>query len=284
MRIVCLAAVAGAVAVLTAGCGGSSEPSFPTIGAARTFQLESFRPAAKVQPGKPTVVSFRIVQPNGQTLTTYRRGAGPHTGIHLIFVRDDLGAIVHHHPKVGEDGTLDDTVTFPTPGRWRVVVDAYPEGTQQPNFQLFRWIDVAGKAPAATVPAFRATQDVDGYRFTLRGNPKVKAIQATTFDVDVTDPQGKPARFRTWFGATAHAIFFRKGDLAYYHTHICGQGATACLKSVAGGATVVGHSEKPGKLKVGVLLPEGGTWRMFLQTNVGGKVLTAPFTLQVAPA
>jgi hypothetical protein len=33
---------------------------------------------------------------------------------------------------------------------------------------------------------------------------------------------------------------------------------------------------------VGVLLPGSGTWRMFLQCQVDGKVLTAPFTLQVA--
>jgi hypothetical protein len=31
-----------------------------------------------------------------------------------------------------------------------------------------------------------------------------------------------------------------------------------------------------------VLLPVPGAWRLFLQCKVGGKVLTAPFTLKVA--
>jgi hypothetical protein len=283
VRRIAIVAAAGALAVVLAGCGGSSGSKFPTIGAARTYELADWKPAGTVQPGTPTQLSFRIVQPDGETLTDYRRGAGPHTGIHLIFVRSDLGAIVHLHPPVGDDGTLTETVTFPTPGRWRVVVDAYPANERQPNFQLFRWIDVAGNAPAEAVPPFQATQVVDGYTFRLHGTPKVKAIQATTFDVDVTGPDGKPAKFRTWFGATAHAIFFRKGTLAYYHTHICDPQATACIASVAGGATVSGRSSKPGQLKVGVLLAQGGTWRMFLQCNVGGKVLTAPFTLKVAP-
>jgi hypothetical protein len=34
-------------------------------------------------------------------------------------------------------------------------------------------------------------------------------------------------------------------------------------------------------MHVGVLLPEAGTWRLFLQCKVHGKILTAPFTLKV---
>ena len=37
---------------------------------------------------------------DGTTLTKFRRGPGPHTGVHLIYVRDDLSTIVHHHPPV----------------------------------------------------------------------------------------------------------------------------------------------------------------------------------------
>jgi hypothetical protein len=44
---------------------------------------------------------------------------------------------------------------------------------------------------------------------------------------------------------------------------------------------VTGTSTTPGKLTVGVLVPVSGTWRLFLQTRVGGHVLTAPFTLPV---
>ena len=44
---------------------------------------------------------------------------------------------------------------------------------------------------------------------------------------------------------------------------------------------VTGHSTSPGILKVGVLLPEAGTWRLFLLTYLHGHVVTVPFTLQV---
>jgi hypothetical protein len=44
---------------------------------------------------------------------------------------------------------------------------------------------------------------------------------------------------------------------------------------------VTGTSTAPGVLRVGVLLPLSGTWRLFLQCRVNGQVVTAPFTLVV---
>jgi hypothetical protein len=46
---------------------------------------------------------------------------------------------------------------------------------------------------------------------------------------------------------------------------------------------VTGTSTTPGKLQVGVLLPEPGTWRLFLLTYIDGKHLTPTFTLNVSP-
>jgi len=271
----------GLVALLLAGCGGgSSGPSFPTIGAARTFGIADWQPTAAIQPGKPTRISFAIRQPDGQPLTKFKTGPGPHTGVHLIFVRDDLATIIHKHPPVAKDGTIAETITFPDPGKYRLVVDAYPASGSQPNFQLFRPVRVAGKATPVTLPPPAQEVESDGYRFRIEGKPKLKAIQASLLDIDVTGPDGKPAKSTPYYGALAHAIFFRKGSLDYFHTHVCAPGASGCT-STLGGAQVVGTSAKPGRLTVGVLVPVPGTWRLFLQTKIGGRVVTAPFTLDV---
>jgi len=276
-----LASAALAVLALSA-CGGSSSPSFPTIQAARTYRLASFQPAGPVQPGRPVTVSFTIRQPDGAPLTSYRRGSGPHTGVHVIVVRRDLAAIVHEHPPIGPDGRLSVRMTFPAPGPYRVVVDAYPRTSgPQRNFQLFGKIDVAGAYSPQKLPPYRGTDAVAGYRFRVAGTPRLKAIQAALLTVRVTRPDGTPARFTPWFGALAHAIFFRAGSLDYFHTHVCAPGASGCA-SALGGASVVGSSATPGKLTVGVLVPVPGTWRLFLQCRVDGHVLTAPFTLRVS--
>jgi hypothetical protein len=284
-RAALLAALALAVPALAA-CGGSSSGAVtaPVIGAAKTFSLAGFEPAATVVPGKPTTVSFTIQQPNGKPLTAYRTGSGPHTGVHLIIVRDDLAYIIHQHPPVGPNGLLRQTVTFPAPGRYRVLVDAYPNiPGGQPNFQLFQTVNVKGAYHPKALPPFTSDQTVDGYHIDMHGHPKLHAIQAQFVHVDVTDSNGKKVTFVPWFGALAHAIFFHQGSLDYFHTHICAPDAPNCgaLPGVAS-SRVAGTSTAPGKLTIGVLLPAPGTWRLFLQMKLGGKIVTAPYTLKVA--
>jgi hypothetical protein len=281
-RLAALAVVCASM--VTAGCGSGADdgaPQLPAAAPAKTFQLEGFQPPKRTAADTPSDVSFAIEQPDGKPLTAYATGSGPHTGVHVLYVRDDLSAIIHRHPPIAADGTIDDKVTFKEPGRWRVVVDAYPKaaGTLK-NFQLFRWLDVSGAAKTTPLPPFKATQKVGGYTFAMEGSPSLKAIEATLIKVTVTDPEGKPARFTPYYGALAHAIFFRSGSLDYFHTHVCEPGATGCTSQL-GAAQVTGTSSKPGDLEIGVLLPVAGTWRLFIQTKVGGKVLTAPFTLTV---
>jgi hypothetical protein len=266
---------------LLAGCGGGGNSSGPTISIqpAGQYRLE-FKTLGAAEAGKPTKISMAIIQPNGKPLTKFKRGSGPHTGVHLIMVRRDLGDIVHRHPPIAADGHMSDTVVFPAAGPYRVVVDVYPQQTTpQPNFQLFSSLRVQGPYKPQPLPAFSPTQTVDGVTFTLHGKPNLRAIQASLLDFTVT-ANGKPATFTPWYGALAHAIFFRAGSLDYFHTHVCAPGASGCT-SVFGSAKVTGTSATPGQLHVGVLVPVAGTWRLFLQCQVDGHILTAPFTLKV---
>ena len=249
--------------------------------AAHVYRLSGFTVAQPVTAGKPTLVSFTILQPDGTPLTQYRHGAGPHNGVHLIIVRRDLGAITHTHPPVGKNGLVSGDVTFPAPGPYRVVIDVYPKTTGVvPNFQLFTTVTVPGRYKPQPLPAFQASQTVGGYTFTMHGTPHLRAIVPSLLDFTITGPGGTPAQFTPWFGALAHAIFFRRDSLDYFHTHVCSAGASGCT-SAFGAAKITGTSVAPGRLKVGVLVPVSGTWRLFLQCRVDGHILTAPFTLQV---
>jgi hypothetical protein len=274
------------VAGLLAGCGSSSDGAVtvPPVAPARVFTLGDFAPTQTVAPNRPVQMTFAVRLPSGRTLTTYRTGPGPHTGVHLIIVRDDLAYIIHEHPPITARGVLHQTITFPAPGPYRVLVDIYPNlRGGQPNFQLVRSVRVAGAYHPRPLPPFKAEQVIDGYHFDMAGGrPKLHAIQAMFVHVDVTDPHGQPVRFVPWFGALAHAIFFHQGSLDYFHTHVCAPNAVDCT-SILGASRVTGRSSAPGRITLGVLLPVAGTWRLFLQMNVRGQVLTAPFTLRVAP-
>ncbi len=287
-RLVPLLGTAGAVAAALAagGCGSSSGAGLtvPTVAPARVFALAGFEPSGTVVPGRPTTVSFTIQLPSGKALTTFKTGPGPHTGVHLIIVRDDLHYIIHQHPPIGADGLLKQVVTFPAPGPYRVLVDVYPNiPGGQPNFQLFTSVNVAGRYRPQPLPRFAADQVVDGYHIDMQGHPSLHAIQAQFVHVTVTDPAGKAVTFVPWFGALAHAIFFKQGSLDYFHTHICAPNAPNCGSLPGVPATrISGRSTAPGRMTIGILLPVSGTWELFLQMKLGGKVITAPYTLNVA--
>ena len=271
---------------VVAGCGGGGADkglTGPKIAPARTFKLQLSSPSAPVTPGKPATVKFVIQQPDGKPLTRFKTGNGPHTGVHLIIVRKDLSVIIHRHPPIAPDGTIQQAITFPKPGPYRVLVDVYPKlgPNFQQNFQLFGNLTAKGAYKPVAPPRFRSTDTVNGAHITMSVPRHLKSLQASFLKVDVTDRAGKPVSFTPWYGALAHAIFFKEGSLDYFHTHVCGAAAVGCTSSL-GGSRVTGHSTTPGKLSVGVLLPVGGTWRLFLQTRVDGKVITAPFTLKVA--
>jgi hypothetical protein len=269
----------GVMVVLT-GCSGSSRPTAPTIGAARTFGLSGFTPTRVAHPGKVRI-AFTVRQPSGAPLTSFRRGAGPHTGVHLIIVRRDLGLIIHRHPPIAANGRIAETVNIPSPGPYHVLVDVYPAVKGAPrNLQLHQDLTVAGAYRPKPLPPFAATQIVNGYRIALRAPKRIHPIDPVTLTATITDPSGKYVIFHPWYGALAHAIFFRAGTLDYFHTHVCGPNTPGCT-SIFGGAKITGRPAGPGKLHVGVLLPVAGTWRLFLQFQDSGRIITAPFTLTV---
>jgi hypothetical protein len=276
-----LAFVAAVSVGLAGGCGGgSSGPPTPTIAPARIFHLVGFQPARPVVAGKPTEFRFKIVQPSGATLTRYRTGAGPHTGVDLVIVRQGADALIYTDTTVGKDGVAREDIALPAPGRYRVIVDAYPNTPGVPrNFQLFTTVRATGSAPAPVLPLSTRSATVDGYRYTIQDHPSLKAIQPAVLTVTVTDKQGHPAQLQPLRGALAHAIFIRFGTLDYFHTHVCTPSLPGC--TTLAGAPPVGKTAGAGRLKVGVLLPLAGTWRLFLLTQVGGRVITAPLVLHV---
>jgi hypothetical protein len=272
-------------AVLLTGCGGAgSGLTVPQVAPAKVFSLGGFQPDGPIRAGHPVTVTFTVLLPSGKPLTQYKTGPGPHTGVHLIIVRDDLAYIIHQHPPIEPNGLLRQTVTLPAPGPYKVLVDVYPNiPGGQPNFQLFRTVDVTGTYRPLPLPPFKSDLIAGGYHFDMAPHSQIHAIDPQFLNVEVTDPHGHKPTFVPWFGALAHAIFFRQGTLDYFHTHICAPNAPNCgVLAGVPSSRITGTSTAPGKLTIGVLLPEPGTWRLFLQMKLGGKIVTAPYTLKVA--
>jgi hypothetical protein len=278
VRVRRLAAL-GALVLLGAGCGGGGgSPAPPTIAPAKEYALAWQGPASVAKPGTVTV-HFAVRTPDGKILTHFRKGAGPHTGVHLIIVRDDLSTIVHLHPPIPASGRLAIAVDLPRAGRYHVLVDVYPASGPLPNFQLHHELQVGTGDVKAALPPYDPVVHAGGLTFRIAKLPGLRLAEPASMIVNVTDAAGKPVAFTPFYGALAHAIFFRAGTLDYFHSHICGNDP-ACTAGF-GSPVAAGHSTKPGQLELGVLLASTGKWRLFLQVFHGGKLITAPFTLRV---
>ncbi len=187
------------------------------------------------------MMTFDIRQPNGRTLTQYKTGPGPHTGVHLIIVRNDLAYIIHQHPPIPPSGVLHQSVTFPAPGPYHVLVDVYPDiPGGQPNFQLFRNVTVAGAYHPIKLPPFNASPG-DRRRPLRHAAPPRRSMPSRRCSCTSTSPTPTASRSSSspWFGALAHAIFFQEGTLNYFHTHVCAPDAPNC-GSLAGAPRISG--------------------------------------------
>ncbi len=268
-----------ALGIVGSGCGGGGgSPAPPTIAPAREYKLDWQSAPSVAEPGK-TTLRFAVRTPDGKVLTRFRTGAGPHTGVHLIIVRDDLSQIVHKHPPIPANGHLVLPVDLPRAGRYHVLVDVYPASGTLRNFQLTHELQVGTGNVKAPLPPYSPVVHAGGLTFRVARLPGLRLAEPASMIVNVTDAAGKPVTFRPFYGALAHAIFFRAGSLDYFHSHICGNDP-ACTAGFGTPATT-GHSTKPGRIELGVLLPASGTWRLFLQVFHKGKLITAPFTLRV---
>jgi hypothetical protein len=149
-----------ATMIAAAGCGSSgSAITAPRIAPAKTYTLTGFQPAGPVLAGRPTTVSFTIREPSGQPLTNYRTCCEPHDGVDLIIVRSDDSHIQYDDSDIAADGKVTQPVSFPAPGTYRVVIDAYPQHTSPDapiNFQLFTHITVKGRYRARPLPPYNA--------------------------------------------------------------------------------------------------------------------------------
>jgi hypothetical protein len=268
-----------ALALVGAGCGGGGgSPAPPTIAPAKEYKLEWLGPKSVAKPGR-TTLRFAVLTPDGKVLKRFRTGAGPHTGVHLIVVRDDLSTIVHKHPPTPASGRLALPVDLPRAGRYHVLVDVYPASGPLPNFQLTHELQVGIGDVSAPLPAYAPVVHAGGLTFRVAKLPALHLAEPASMIVNVTDAAGKSVVFTPFYGALAHAIFFRAGSLDYFHSHICGSDP-ACTAGFGTPATT-GHSTKPGRMELGVLLPATGKWRLFLQVFHRGRLITAPFTLRV---
>jgi hypothetical protein len=240
-----------------------SIPGMGLLGAASGLTLRPL--TISVPAGQASLYRFRIIQADGAPLTSYQ--ADQTRLLHFYLVRDDLTGFEHLHPALAPDGTWTVTIRPADAGSYRVFTQftGSPAG-QAVSLVLSRPLTVTGpSSPPASLPAPAATTQAGGYTLAITGSPR--AGTAAPLTVAVTR-NGKPVTdLQPYLGAYAHLTAFHQGDLGFAHLHPAGP--------------VNGDHGGPA-LHFDAVLPEPGSYRLFLQFQASGRLHTAQVTLPVS--
>jgi hypothetical protein len=196
--------------------------------------------------------------------------------IHLLIEESGLGDYHHEHPlptKTPGDFAFSFTPTKTVP--YRIWADIVPVST---GVQELPFVDLpsTGKAgpPADMENRFNSTAGGYNFALTLSGGNVIpaKAQQARQMAITVTDADGKSVtRLEPVMNAFAHLVGFYSDYNTVVHLHPTGGDI---LNPALRGGPALGFILFP---------PKAGFVRLYCQVMIDGKMVFAPFNLNIQP-
>ncbi|MFC5971078.1 hypothetical protein ACFPYI_07010 [Halomarina salina] len=209
------------------------------------------------EPGVPADLTFRLVDDHGHPVEAFEESHGRRS--HLVVVRRDLVAFQHLHPKLDDAGTWHcEGFTLPQAGVFRAFVDVVVDGRATTlGLDLFApgvfEIDEA-RASADRHPDDEFEVELD------HGSIEAGDVTRLTFSVSRRD--GTVPDVRPYLGARGHLVALRAGDLAYLHVHPT-------------------ETADEGSVEFAATFPTPGEYRLFLQTDLDGTLVTRAIDVEV---
>ena len=257
------------------------KPHTHAVGDGRTASasgLELAVNAGSFTTGEDTTLVLTITDENGAKVTDF--AVAHDKKMHLIVVREVLGYFLHLHPEVDADGNWSTPVNFPAGGTWRVIADITKADLAETKVVLGSTVTVGGENPAFTLPEPTDKITVDGFDIKVSGSISATSHGMLMFSVS---KDGVPVALEQYLGAGAHLVAITpEGDYEHFHPmsmaamHVCPDGGMPVDDPAAL------DDAKMGMIHFMAEVPNTGTYRLFLQFQVDGKVHTAPMTAVIS--
>ena len=268
-------------------------------------------PAARVELAtSPATVEAR--QPTELTLTVRDTASGaPLTDLqvdharllHLVIVSDDLATFDHVHPLPVGDGVFRISHTFPSAGPYRLFAEFASGALGHQMVGVPLTVTGAAPAPARLAPGASAV-DASGARVQLTLDPATpRARQPTQLRFDLSQGGQPVADLQPFLGVGGHLVAVSQDLQHFAHTHpssapAAGQaGGTGAASAPPddhadhGDHSAAGRQVSPTAaapdarfgptLAFTLTFRQPGPYKVWVQVNRDGDVITAPFVVQV---
>jgi hypothetical protein len=232
--------------------------------------------AGPVEAGRPMEVKVRLAKADGSPVLPKDLMVMHTQPIHLLIEEPGLGDYHHEHPvPTATPGEYAFAFTPAKTAPYRIWADLVPTTT---GIQELPFADLPstgqGQPPADTANRFTAT--AGGYQFALnsREGPQVpvKAGASRRMTIQVSDAAGNPVTcLEPVMEAFAHLVGFHDDFKTVVHLHPTGGDI---LNPALRGGPALGFM---------IYAPRPGFVRLYCQISIGGKMIFAPFNLNVVP-
>jgi len=238
-----------------------------------------------IDAGKPQILSLEFHDARGRRLRFLERTH--ERPVHLVVASKDLQEFAHIHPELQPDDTFAVTCQFGNAGEYWLFADYTLPGAA-PSIARFR-VNVRGAARKAepvvadALPPDRTIAKVrHGIRIVLTLPPSLHAGDDLAFRFSVSDPAtGQPVSdLQPYLGAWAHILIARSDGARFIHAHPL-EDAWAGAQSDPWQHTHTAPGPSPASIGTVTGFREPGLYRLWVQFQRNGEIVTVPFTFTV---
>jgi hypothetical protein len=212
--------------------------------------------------------------------------------MHFLLVSEDMAWFSHEHPGLGADGVFRLRTTFPRPGRYHLYADCTPADGDNQILRVLFTVGGTGTPIAAAsalrplVPDTTLTRRVGDLSVSVSVQPgTLRREQPAIFTYTIRDSRGRPVRdFEPYLGAIGHLMAIRQDGKEIVHTHALHAVAPGANIREEGGLRLTSamSTAKGPAFSFKVTPPTSGLYKIWVQFQRRGEVITVPFTFRVA--
>lgn len=237
--------------------------------------------------GRPVRLSFEAQFPDGRPIRFLEHVH--ERPLHLLVVSEDLTEFDHLHPEPAAGDRYEIVHRFGNGRRYRLYADYTPPGgTQQIVSYLLRItggsVELGSSAPRLT-KAGPVEREQSGLRLRLAPRGELRAGEETDFQFQLRDrTEQLPTGLEPFLGAWAHFVVIDPAHQHFIHAHPIDAGSPTPAESLAHAHLAVEPGPPPEVIQTRIIFPQPGLYRIWAQFQIEGRLITAPFDVQVGAA